>query len=104
MKLGKWLLAVGMLLMLTSCKVNWGSVQYDVPWWVVAIPVGLILVISHILIVRRTYVCPECKGKIRLKWYDISAWFHFGNGRFMKCPHCGRKGFCHGAKHEEDDG
>lgn len=85
-------------LMLNSCHVNWFTESYDVPWWMIAVPVVLILVISHILIVTHTYHCPDCGECFRPKWYEITVWFHSPRGRVMKCPKCGYSGFCKGEK------
>ncbi len=53
-----------------------------------------ILTAAHILIIRKTYVCPTCGTKFRPKWYEISAWLHDGSLRVVKCPICHRRGFC----------
>ncbi len=82
------------MLSLTSCKVNWFGETLDVPWYFIAAPVALILVVSYIILISRSYVCPECKTEIRPKWYDVSVCFHLGNKRVLKCPKCGRRGFC----------
>lgn len=38
--------------MLTSCDVHFGDTHYDVHWWVIAIPVVIILVDSPHLLYR----------------------------------------------------
>ena len=78
---------------LTSCTVNWGTTHFDVHWSVITIPVILILLIAHLVIIRKTYICPDCQTEFRPKWYEISSWLHIGAKRAMKCPHCHRKGF-----------
>ena len=87
-------LAVTLTLTLTSCDFHFGSIHYDVHWRVIAIPVAAILVIAHVSIVKKRYKCPMCKTEFRPKWYEISSWLHQGNRRAMKCPRCGRRGFC----------
>ena len=82
------------LLSLTSCKVNWFGDTLDVPWYFVVIPAVLIIVVAYIIIISGRYVCPDCKTEIKPKWYDISVCFHLGNERVVKCPKCGRRGFC----------
>lgn len=83
-----------MAISLTSCQVNWFNKHFDVPWWVITIPVIIILLIAHICIISKTYQCPECKATFKPKWYEISSWLHMGNKRFIKCPKCSKKGFC----------
>ena len=79
---------------LTSCQVNWFDRSYDVPWYFIAIPVVLILVISYVILITRTYVCPECGTEFKPRWYDFSVCLHINGERIVKCPNCGRKGFC----------
>ena len=101
-----WLgfLGAGMLLF-SSCKVNWFDRTYDVPWWVIAIPVVLILVVAHVYVVTKTYRCPKCKTVFRPKWCSCSAWIHYLGDRLTKCPKCGFRGFCKQiGGGEEDDG
>lgn len=79
---------------LTSCRVNWFDRSYDVPWYYVAVPVTLILVVSYIILISGTYVCPECKTEFKPKWYQLYVVFHINDKRIAKCPKCGKKGFC----------
>lgn len=79
---------------LTSCQVNWFGGTYDVPWYVVAGPVALIFVIGYLAIMTHTYVCPKCGTVFKPHWYELSALTHFNGRRVMKCPNCGRRGFC----------
>ena len=80
--------------MLCSCKINWFGGSYEVPWYFVVIPVLLIMVISFFIIMRGTYICPECDAEFKPKWYQLYVGVHSGNKRLAKCPHCGKKGFC----------
>lgn len=82
------------MLSLTSCKVNWFGETLDVPWYFVVIPVVIIFVVSYIILISRSYVCPACKTEIKPKWYDFSVCIHLGGERVLKCPKCGRRGFC----------
>lgn len=38
-KLALVFVTVALTFSLISCKVNWFDRQYDVPWWVIAVPV-----------------------------------------------------------------
>ena len=81
-------------LLLCSCRVNWFTTTVDVPWYFVAVPIVLILVVGYIILMSSTYVCPECKTEFKPKWYQLYIAFHFMGKRIAKCPMCGRKGFC----------
>lgn len=81
-------------LTLSGCTVNWFDKHYEVPWYVIAIPVIIIFVIAHIHIMSRTYVCPECGTHFKPKWYQISAYFHFMGKRLIKCPSCKKTNYC----------
>ncbi len=85
-------------LLLTSCQVNWFGDQIDVEWWVIAVPVAIILIatwgIGGLLISKKSYICPECKKVFHPKWWKTAFSVHVGNDRVFKCPNCGRKGFC----------
>ena len=91
-------LILGCSLFLTSCKVNWFDVQYEVPWWSVAIPTAVIiltaLVIAGKVISSKSYICPKCNKIFSPKWWSAALSLHIGSDRVFKCPHCGRKGFC----------
>lgn len=87
-----FILILALLFTLTSCEVHLGAAVFEVPWWLIAIPVVLLLVIAHLIILCKNYRCPYCGQIFRPKWYEISAWIHMGNCRAMKCPHCGKKG------------
>lgn len=87
-------LTVTLALLLTSCDARFGGVHYDVSWWVLAIPPAVILMTAHISLVRKRYRCPVCRAEFRPQWYEISVWLHDGGNRAVKCPHCGRRGFC----------
>lgn len=93
----KLLLAITLLtstILLSSCKVHWLGNAIDVPWYLVAIPVVVLLVVLYIFMLSDTYICPECKTEIKPKWYHFSIALHVDDKRVIKCPHCGRKGFC----------
>ena len=92
----KLLIPVCLLLclpLLCSCAVNWGGKQYDVHWWVIVLPVAVLMVLSHLLIVCRKYRCPKCGKVFKPRFYQISFWLHNGSSRAGKCPHCGKIGF-----------
>ena len=90
------------VLSLTSCKVNWFDRQYDVAWWVIAVPVAVLFVVLYLFIISKTYVCPECKTKFKPKWYHLYITIHLNGSRIAKCPNCGRKGFCPPSEETED--
>ena len=100
------------MLSLTSCKVNWFGEQIDTPWYAVAIPVAVlatpwyavaipvavlaiaILIIGKLTFSKKKYICPECKTVFAVKWWEALFALHYNSDRVLKCPHCGRCGFC----------
>ena len=85
-------------LSLTSCRVNWFTRQYDVPWWGVAIPAAVFSLVAiasaTLYICRKTYVCPHCKEHFRPTKRQAMFSMHCGSDRHFRCPHCGKKSFC----------
>lgn len=92
--------------LLTSCQVNWFDQQYDVPWWVIAVPVTIFSVLVWIVagkhIASKKYVCPKCNKTFYPKWWKAALSIHMNDDRVFKCPHCGRKGFCPLSRETED--
>ena len=81
-------------LTLTSCKVNWFTTTVEVPWYVIAIPIALILVVAYLLLMSFTYVCPHCNTEFKAKPYQLYVTIHMNRKRLAKCPRCGKKSFC----------
>lgn len=94
------------LFFLTSCKVNWFDQQYDVPWWVIAVPVVVFSAIVWFAagkhIASKKYFCPKCNKSFYPKWWHAAISIHMNDDRVFKCPHCGRKGFCPLSRESED--
>lgn len=93
-KLLSILLIISYAMVLASCKVNWFGAQYDVEWYVIALPVTAIFVCGYILLMRTTFICPRCGTHFRPKWYQLQVTIHFNHKRYAKCPACNFKGFC----------
>ena len=89
-----FVLCAVLLICLTSCTVNWFGETREAPWWTIAIPVVIVSIISYYIIYTRTYVCPYCGFTFKPKWYELSALTHYCKARLMKCPACGKRGFC----------
>lgn len=85
-------------LILCSCKVNWFGATYDVPWYVIAIPIAIIAVVGYFILMNTTFICPDCGEKFKPKWYQLSVCVHMGRKRLAKCPRCGRFGYCNKTK------
>ena len=87
-------------------KVNWFDQQYDVPWWVIAVPVIIISLIAWIAagkyIASKKYACPKCSKTFYSKWWKAAFSIHMNDDRVFKCPHCGRKGVCPLSKETEE--
>lgn len=93
-------------LLSTSCTVNWFDRQYDVPWWMIAIPatvftVGMIAWATA-YITSKTYVCPRCAHTFRPKWTAAIFSIHVNDDRLFKCPRCGKRSFCRPSRSRED--
>lgn len=93
-KLSLLLLLCATVFCLTSCQINWFNEHYDVPWYLIALPVILIIVNAHVFIISKTYRCPKCRTVFKPKWYSFSAWIHLGKYRLLKCPECNKTDFC----------
>lgn len=95
------------ILCFTSCQVNWFGEQYTVPWWVIAIPSVMIVAVALLLsgknIASKKYVCPECGKKFYPHFWNAMFSVHMNDDRVLKCPHCGRRGFCHSARDTENE-
>lgn len=100
-----WLIFV-LPLSLSSCKVNWFDQQYDVPWWVIAVPVvifsAIVFFVAGKHITSKEYVCPKCNKTFHPKWWQAAISIHVNDDRVFRCPHCGRKGFCPLSRETED--
>jgi len=79
---------------LSSCKVNWFGDTVDVPWYLVAVPILVILALSYFILMSKTYICPHCKTEFKAKPYQLYVTVHLNRKRLAKCPNCGKKSFC----------
>ena len=80
---------------LSSCKVNgFGGQSYDLPWYVIALFVLAIFLITYLAMLSNTYICPQCEKEFRPKWHQFSICMHFNGTRLARCPHCGKRSFC----------
>ena len=88
-----------MTVSLTSCQVNWFDKHYEVSWWIIAVPIVIFSVIVWFLVGKHIastkYICPKCNKTFYPKWWSAAISIHLNADRVFKCPHCGRKGFCH---------
>ena len=81
------------ILSLTSCTVNWFGDTAEVPWYVIAVPVLIIMVAAYAILMSKTYICSYCNAEFKVKPYQLSVMLHCNNKRYAKCPCCHRKGF-----------
>lgn len=97
-----------MPLVLASCQVEFHWIENN-EYKRVFLParIGIpILICFHILILfvacftimynltHSKFRCPKCGAEISPHWYELSALIHENNRCVMKCPDCGRRGFC----------
>lgn len=101
------LLLAFLTVFLTSCRINVNGFgeQYSVPWWCIVIPSIAIVIVALVFsgkhIASKEYVCAECGKKFYPKFWQAMFSVHLNDTRVFKCPHCGRKGFCHMARDED---
>ena len=93
-KLLLMLLLLLVALSLTSCTVNWFTTTVEVPWYVIAIPVALLLIAAYFIVMSHTYICPHCGTEFKAKPYQLYVTLHFCGKRLAKCPNCGKKSYC----------
>jgi len=90
---------------LSACDVHFGDNHYDIPWYFIAIPViiftAIVFAVAGKIIANKKYVCPKCYKTFSPKWWVAAFSLHINGERLFKCPHCGRKNFCHISKEEE---
>jgi len=100
------LIIVSAVLTLTSCKVNWFDRQYDVPWWMIAVPAVIfsVIVISaagkHIA--SKKYTCGNCGRSFYPTMLEAMFSVHINDDRYFRCPHCKSKGFCSISRDTDD--
>ena len=82
----------------TSCQAHWFDEQFTVPWWMIVIPSVCIVAIAWFAAARhimsQKYICSECGKSFYPKLRDAAFSVHMNDSRVLKCPHCGKKGFC----------
>ena len=83
---------------LTSCQVHFFDQQFTVPWWIIVIPSVSIIALAWFVaakhITSQKYICSECGKSFYPKLKDAAFSVHMNDDRVLKCPHCGKKGFC----------
>jgi len=87
------------LVVLSSCKINMIDRQYEVSWWVVAIPsvvsCAVVLLWAGKHISKKKYICPKCNAEFYPKWWKASLSLHINDDRYFTCPVCKKRSFCH---------
>ena len=90
---------IAIMLTLCSCEVHFFNLRYDVPWWVIAIPTAVVLiltfVIGGIVLSKNEYICPHCNHTFKPKWHRVGFSVHLNSDRVLKCPNCKSRGLCH---------
>ncbi len=80
-------------------EIHFGSKSICLPWWTVAIPSALILIIPIIIIARayskKKFVCPECNKAFHPKTRNALLLIHMNDDVYFKCPHCKKRTMCH---------
>ncbi len=91
--------ALVLLVCLTGCEVHWNGESADFPWFVIAIPVILILLIGMAVqsaqVSTKHYVCPKCNHRFKpVRWRCMLA-PHVNDDYLLRCPQCHSREFCH---------
>ena len=98
-------LITAVTVLLTSCRVNWYDRHYDVPWWVIAVPVIIFSAVTLFAggqyIASKKFICPNCYKTFHPKWWKAMLSIHVNDDRLFKCPYCGKKGFCYLSRDRE---
>ncbi len=85
-------------LFLTSCDAHIGSRHYDVPWYDIAIPVAVFIIIviaaQGKYLAGKTFVCPKCGCKFQPEFLKATFSIHLNDDRYFKCPACGKASWC----------
>ncbi len=97
----KYLGSLSLLLLLpllTSCKLRLGDNLYDVPWWVILMAVGVVLLIILVPalqnIQRIWFTCPGCGQRFKPAAAKLLFSLHANHHRVLKCPLCGKRSMC----------
>lgn len=84
---------------LTGCEVHWNGQSFDVPWFVIAVPVALFsflcVLISGLAMGRKRYVCPKCNATFRPQRWRIVFAPHIGEEHLLRCPKCKALEMCY---------
>ena len=94
----RFLLHLSLPLLLSSCTVHIGDAYCDVPWWIIAVPTALILLVALYFTAKaaadKDYVCGECGKTFSPTRTDPGIFLHNNDKCVLQCPHCGKRGFC----------
>ncbi len=98
MKYLRLLPLLALLPTLTACQLRFGDNRYEVPWWVILIAVGAILLLVLVPVLKNTeriwFTCPLCNRKFKPTAARILFAVHANDHRVLKCPHCGKRSMC----------
>ncbi len=98
MKHLRCLLLVALLPLLTACTLVFGDTRYDVPWWVILITVGAVLLLILVPALKSTrrvwFTCPVCHKKFKPTAAKLLFSLHVNDHRILRCPHCGKRNMC----------
>ena len=91
-------LVIFCLFFMNSCDAHFGNVHYDVPWWVIAVPVCLVSLITWFAAAKyirsHKYICPKCSKSFYPNFWAAGVSLHIEEKRYFKCPHCKERSFC----------
>lgn len=98
-KLYTFILTFVLCFSISSCTVNWFDKTFSVPWWSIAIPTVVLVLVVWVVagkyLSKKTYVCPKCNGEFQPVWWKAALSLHINDDRIFRCPHCGKRSLCH---------
>ncbi|MBR1423564.1 MAG: hypothetical protein IJ571_09025 [Ruminococcus sp.] len=57
-------------------------------------PIALLAFIFASDMSKTVYTCEKCGKRFRGKWYSFLVVGYYGEDKYLKCPHCGKRTLC----------
>ncbi|MBQ8163382.1 MAG: hypothetical protein IJZ93_03325 [Clostridia bacterium] len=87
------------LFLVWEWEIHFGSLKIFLPWWIIAIPSALLIVIPILIISRlyskKKFVCPNCNESFYPRMRSSLFIIHMNDDVYLKCPYCKKRSMCH---------